>query len=236
MAQKQRVVIIGGSSGMGFQIANEMHKLSYEVLIASRSKEKLEKAREAIGKIETRVLDARNEKEIIHFFSQVGPFDHLVTSAADFYLGPFLTGKTEDAKGYFESKFWGQYCAAKHGAPHIRKGGSILLFSGSANQKPMPHFAAGCAINAAIESLARCLALELAPIRVNAISPGVIVTPLWDTTPEKERNALFTATGKKLPVGRVGKPAEIALAARFLIECGYATGTTVHVDGGFPLV
>src|SRR5579872_1549961 len=184
---KQRLVVIGGSSGMGLETAKLMHKNGYEVMIASRSQKKLEQAQKEIGEIQIHVLDLTLEKEIAKFFSKIGPFDHLVTSAADFYMGPFLTGKTEDARKYFDSKFWGQYCAAKHAAPHIRKGGSITFFSGAANEKPLQNFTTGCAINAAIEGLGRALALELSPIRVNTISPGVIVSPLWDMIPPIDR-------------------------------------------------
>ena len=94
------------------------------------------------------------------------------------------------------------------------------------------HFAAGSAINAAIEGLTRALALELAPLRVNAIAPGTVVTPVWNSVPEKERLAEFERTAERLPVKKVGQPEDIAQAVRFLIECGYATGSIVYVDGG----
>lgn len=100
----------------------------------------------------------------------------------------------------------------------------------------MANFAAGTAINAAIEGLTRALAIELSPIRVNAISPGFIVTPIWDTTPEKERLQAFKEIAQKLPAKRMGQPEDIAHAARFLIECDYITGSVVHVDGGHTIV
>lgn len=236
MTQKGRLVIIGGSSGMGLATAKMMHGLGYEVVIGSRSKAKLEKARQEIGKIEFHVVDLKQEKKIAEFFSELEPFDHLVISGADFFMGSFLNGKTEEARDYFDSKFWGQYCAAKYGAPKIRKGGSITFFSGSANHKPMLNFSAGCAINAAIEALTRALALELSPLRVNTISPGLIETPLWDTIPKEGRLKMFAETAKKLPAKCIGKPDDIAKAVRFLIECHYATGTVIHVDGGYLLI
>ncbi len=151
-------------------------------------------------------------------------------------MGPFLKMSTNDAKHFFDSKFWGQYLAAKIGAPHIRKGGSITFFCGVAGQKPFMNFAAGSAINAAIEGLTRALALELSPIRVNAISPGTVVTPVWDSVLEKERIAEFEETAKRLPAKRVGQPEDIAEAVRYLIQCGYATGSIVYVDGGTRIV
>ncbi len=234
--EHKKIVIIGGSSGMGLATAKMLHSLGHEIVIASRSKDKLKKAVQEIGKAESCILDVTNEKDIARFFDFVGPFDHLVTSAASFTMGPFLKMPSNEARDFFDSKFWGQYLAAKLGAPHIRKGGSITFFCGIAGQKPFMHFAAGSAINAAIEGLTRALALELSPIRVNAISPGTVVTPVWDGLPEKERLAEFEATARRLPVKRVGQPEDIAKAVCYLIQCGYATGSIVYVDGGARIV
>jgi len=236
MPKKSKIIVIGGSSGMGLAIAKMMKDQGSEVIIASRSKEKLEKAKKAIGNVKIYVLDSTSEKELEKFFSSIGPFDHLVITAADFIMGPFLKLKTEEARKFFDSKFWGQYSAAKHGAPRIRKGGSITFFGGTASQKPMMDFAFGSAINSAIEGLARALALELAPIRVNAIAPGTIETPVWNVVPEKERLAIFRKTAEKLPVKRIGKPEDIAEVAAFLINCGFITGSTIYVDGGDHLI
>jgi NAD(P)-dependent dehydrogenase (short-subunit alcohol dehydrogenase family) len=229
-------VIIGGSSGMGLAIAKLLKAQGHEVVIAGRTKKHLEQACKEIGKSEWHLLDITKEKQIEQFFSKIGPFDHLVLTAAAFKMGPFLTMKIEEAKEFFDSKFWGQYCAAKYGAPQIRKGGSITFFGGVAAQKPFLYFSAGSAINAAIEGLTRALALELGPIRVNAISPGTIETPLWNAVPDKERMAQFEEIAQKLPVKRVGQPEDIAHAVLYLINSGYATGSIVHVDGGDRLI
>lgn len=229
-----KVVVLGGSSGMGFAIAKSLHERGHEVVIASRSKEKLAHAQKAMPKAKTFAFDVTKEHEVSALFSSIGAFDHLIITAADFVMGPFLEMKTEEVKRFFDSKFWGQYCAAKYAAPHIRKGGSITFFCGIAGKKPMMHFAAGAAINAGIEGLTRALALELAPLRVNAIAPGTVVTPVWNDVPEKER--LFEELAEKLPVKRVGKPEDFAPAAHFLIECGYVTGTVLYIDGGDHLI
>lgn len=233
---KLRIVIIGGSSGMGLAAAKMLHLLGHEIVIASRSQEKLDHAVKTIGKAESHVLDARDEKELSRFFGALGPFDHLVTTAADFVMGPFLKMPLPEAKQFFDSKFWGQYLAAKWGAPHMRKRGSITFFCGAAGQKPFPNFVVGSAINAAIEGLTRALALELSPLRVNAISPGTVVTPVWDEIPEKERVREFEEAAKRLPAKRVGQPEDIAQAVRYLIECPYATGSIVYVDGGALII
>ncbi len=231
-----RTVLIGASSGMGLATAKMLHSLGHDIVIASRSQDKLQEAKKVIGKVESYVLDVTKEKDIAQFFDSVGSFDHLVTSAAIFVMGPFLKLPLEEAKRFFDSKFWGQYLAAKHGAPHIRKGGSITFFCGVAGQKPFMNFAAGSAINAALEGLTRALALELAPIRVNAVSPGTVVTPVWDVVPEQERLKEFEETANRLPAKKVGQPEDIAQAVAYLIQCSYATGSIVYVDGGARII
>jgi NAD(P)-dependent dehydrogenase (short-subunit alcohol dehydrogenase family) len=231
-----KVVIIGGSSGMGLSIAKMLYDENHEVIIASRSKEKLKNAIKEIGPIESYVLDATSEKDVASFFKETGYFDHLIITAAGFVMGPFLTMPINQAKEFFESKFWSQYLAAKYGAPYLHKGGSITFFCGVAGQKPFLHLASASAINAAIEGLTRALALELAPIRVNAISPGTVSTPVWDSIPEKERLKEFERTAEELPVKKIGKPEDIAKAVRYLIDCDFATGSIVYIDGGARLV
>lgn len=234
--KQQKILVIGGSSGIGLATAKVMADLGYEILIASRSKEKLDKAIHTIGQGKGLVLDISKEDSIIEFFSSLESFHHLVISAADFITGPFLELSLQEARRFFDSKFWGQYCAAKYGAKKIQKGGSITFFSGVASQKPAPQLTVASAINGAIESLTRALAVELAPIRVNAIAPGTIHTPVWDTVSEKERSAYFQAASQKLPARRIGQPEDIAQAVRFLIECGYITGDVIYCDGGDRLV
>jgi NAD(P)-dependent dehydrogenase (short-subunit alcohol dehydrogenase family) len=225
-------IVIGGSSGMGFACAKSLYALGHNVLIASRSEEKLESAKNDIGDIKTKKIDLLDEQSIASFFSEIDSFDHLIVSAADFISGPFLSLKTQDARHFFDSKFWGSYLAVKYGALKISKVGSITLFSGLIGSKPVKSLSCAAAINGAIESLTRCLALELAPIRINAIAPGTVETPVWDTIPEGPRQDYFKQKAKTLPVGRIGKPDDIAKAAIYLIECSFVTGTVLHVDGG----
>lgn len=232
----QKIVIVGGSSGMGLSIAKKMASLGYEIAIASRSKSKLEKASQEIPGLETHVLDVCDEDAVQKFFTSIAPFDHLVISAADFVMGPFLTLKTSEARRFFDSKFWGQYTAIKYAAPKMSKKGSIVLFSGIVFEKPSRGLSVASAINGATEGLTRALAMELAPLRVNAISPGIIETPVWDGMQEQAKKAFFEKAGARLPVGKIGQPEDIAQAAQFLIECPFVTGEVLHCDGGSRLI
>lgn len=148
--------------------------------------------------------------------------------------GPFLEMTIAAGREFFESKFWGPYRVARYAAPHIAKDGSITFFSGAASQRGTPGLAVGSAINAAIEALGRTLAVELAPIRVNTVSPGLIATPVWNTImSEAQRDEFFKQAGAKLPIKRIGQPEEIAHAVRYLIENTYTTGTVLFPDGGY---
>jgi len=150
-------------------------------------------------------------------------------------MGPFLKMDTVKARAAFDSKFWGQYHAARYGAPHIRNGGSIIFFAGIWSQRPVPGGSVVTAINSAVEGLGRALATELAPIRVNTVSPGIVDTPIWSGMAEEEKEAMFKGIAATLPVGRVGRPEEIAQTVLYLMSNGFTTGNTLYVDGGATL-
>jgi len=232
---RKTVVIVGGSSGIGLASAAAASALGARVVMAGRSEQKLDAARRDVeGRIEARRLDMTDDASIEAFFAAVGPLDHLVITASEAALGRFLEIDTADARRFFDSKFWGPYSVARRAAPQIRHGGSITFFSGAAGSRASPGFSCGSAINAAVEALSRTLAVELAPVRVNTISPGLVETPVWETIlPAAERDALFAETAAKLPAGRIGQAEEIADAVLFLIRNAYTTGTTLFVDGGY---
>lgn len=234
--QDQRVVVIGGSSGIGLAIAGAALAEGAEVIIASRSRERLDRARAALGRsVEALTLDIVDEEAVRDFFARLDPFDHLATPGTQGARGPFLQMPTAQARAGFDSKFWGQYLAAKYAAPKLRAGGSMVLIAGAFSQRPAPGSVVQTAINAAVEGLARGLAVELAPIRVNCISPGLVDTPMWAGLSEEQRQAMFRATAAELPAGRVGRPEDIGLAAVYLMRNGFTTGSTLYVDGGRTL-
>jgi NAD(P)-dependent dehydrogenase (short-subunit alcohol dehydrogenase family) len=233
----QKVIIIGGSSGIGLATAQKVSNAGADVVIASRSIDKLEKAKLQInGNVTIHALEVTNEKEVVDFFARTGSFDHLIMTAATGMQGAFLELDTQLAKEAFTSKFWGQYHAAKYGAPFIKEGGSITFFSGALSQKPLPGLSVLAAINSAVETLSRALAIELSPIRVNTVSPGTVVTPAYEGMPEKQRTAYFTSIADRLPAKRVGLPDDIAEAVLLLLTNPFMTGSVLEINGGHPLV
>src|SRR6202044_3353066 len=140
------------------------------------------------------------------------------------------------ARRAFELRYWSALAAVKYGSPNIRKGGSFVLTTGIAGRRPHKGWAVAASVCGTIEALTRALAIELAPIRVNAVSPGLVRTNLWQNMSAAEREQLFESVGKRLPVGRVGEAHDIAQAYLFLMQEGFSTGQTVVVDGGTVLV
>ena len=231
--QGQKIVVIGGSSGMGLATAKMAAAEGASVVIASRSEEKLQVAKSQIqGKVETFTVNVIDEGSVRALFNKVGEFNHLTTPGSEAAMGKFLALDTRKARAAFDSKFWGQYLAAKFGAPRILAGGSITFFSGAWSQKPVPGSSVVTAINSAIEGLGRALAVELAPIRVNTVSPGVMDTPLWAGMKPDKKEAFFNEVAASIPAKRVGRPEEVAQTILYLMSNGYMTGSTVYVDGG----
>jgi NAD(P)-dependent dehydrogenase (short-subunit alcohol dehydrogenase family) len=231
--QGKKIVIIGGSSGIGLATAKAAIAEGAEVVIASRSEEKLRKAKESIpGKVATFSVDARNEESIKTLLEKIGSFDHLATPGSEGVRGPFLQLDPQAARLAFESKFWGQFYAARYAVPRLRQGGSITFMAGSYSQRPKLGAFVMTSINSAIEGLGRGLAVELSPIRVNVVSPGVVDTPMYLRLGEEQRKTMYQQVAASLPVKKVGQAEDIAAAFLFLMGNSYATGTTLYVDGG----
>ena len=173
------------------------------------------------------------------FFSGTGnlrsPCLHY-TAGDTLQLGELAAMDLKKARGAFELRFWSAIAAVKYASPHIREGGSIVLTTGVAGLRPRKGWVVAASGCGAIVSLTRALAVELAPIRVNAVSPGVVRTNLWQNMMEQDRNSMYENVRKTLLVGHVGEPAEIARAYVFLMQEGYSTGQVLVVDGGAVLV
>jgi NAD(P)-dependent dehydrogenase (short-subunit alcohol dehydrogenase family) len=227
----RRVLVVGGSSGIGAAAARAFAGQGAEVLIASRSQARLDAALAAIGgQAHAAVLDTGDEAAVERFFAREGRFDHVVVSAAQTASGPVRALPLADAYAAMQSKFWGAYRVAR--VADIAEGGSLTLVSGFLSVRPSKSSVLQGAINAALEALARGLALELAPVRVNAVSPGLIDTPLWSRLDEAARRATFEGAAARLPARRVGQAEDVARAILYLAGTPFATGSTVRVDGG----
>lgn len=234
----QRVVIVGGSSGIGLEIARQCAERGAEAHIASRSTQRLAAAYEELGsdRIHTHSLDFAHESSVRRTFETIGRFHHLAITAAQGLGGLFLDLEAGQMREVFEGKFMGQCITARAAVPHLESTGSIIFFSSLASHRAMSGLSAIAAMNGAIESLMRTLALELRPIRVNAVVPGVIDTPAHAWMGDDKRREWFAELAKLLPAGRVGNPADAAHGALFLMENSFTTGTLLHIDGGHSVV
>ncbi|CAG1006943.1 MAG: SDR family oxidoreductase [Rhizobiaceae bacterium] len=226
----QTVAVFGGSSGIGLATAQAAHALGANVTIASRSAIRLREAANAIGGAETAALDIRDADAVRRFFEQRHPFDHIVVSAAELAVGPLRKRSLADERAAMDSKFWGAVHVAH--AARIRPGGSLTLVSGMIGVRPTGGATMLSAINAAIDALAKALATEMAPIRINCVSPGRIETAWWDFLPAADRQALFDRTAAALPLKRIGRAEEVAAQIVHLMQNGFMTGSVVLVDGG----
>lgn len=234
MPTEKKIVIIGGSSGMGLATAQRLALEGLHVVIASRSEKKLQAALSKIeGTAESKSLDFTDEQSVRSFFEWVGPFDHLVLMAAGLPAwGTLPEIETVALESAFKAKFWGHFFCAKYALPKLRESGSILFTIGGAARSAIPGTAGVAAVNGAIMCMAFTLAKELAPIRVNILSPGLVDTPAYNWMSNEEKQGFFKQMGGDLPVGRVGKADEIAEAAHYLLMNGYTTGAILDVDGG----
>jgi NAD(P)-dependent dehydrogenase (short-subunit alcohol dehydrogenase family) len=236
--KEKRIVILGGTSGLGFAVAEAAAREGASIVIASANAERVERAGAALPNgTECHVIDATDESQVKGFFDRIGAFDHLVYTAGDpLLIGEFAQTSIADARRAFDVRFWGAFTAAKYGAAQIRAGGSIVLTTGIASLRPSKGWVVPSSLLGAMESMTRALAVELAPIRVNIVSPGVVKTALWNPMPEEARNALYRDVGAKLLVGRVGEASEVAETYLYLMRQSFSTGQMVVVDGGGVLV
>src|SRR6202789_4296365 len=236
--QDKRVVVLGGSSGIGLAVAQLAAAQGAKVVIASSNAERVEKAVASAGReVQGQAVDLSDERAVATFFSKLGPFDHLVFTAGDsLHLHELAATDLQQARHAFELRYWAALAAVKYGSPYIRQHGSIVLTTGIAGQRPRKGWVIAASVCGTIEALARALAVELAPIRVNAVSPGVVRTNLWQSLTAAEREHLYESVGTSLPVGRVGEPHDIAKAYMFLMQEEFSTGQNIVVDGGTVLV
>lgn len=234
--RNKKVVVIGGSAGMGLSIAKEAYQKGASIVIGGRTLEKLENAAKEIGdNVEFEVIDTMNEESVKSFFEKIGAIDYLTTPGSSVKMSNIKDLPLEDAMYTMNNKFFGQYLCAKYA--QINNGGSITLFSGILSRRPGQSDSILAPTNTAVETLGKALARELAPIRVNTIAPGLVAgTDAYKMMPEEMREGMYDYVSSILPLGKVGNPEEIANATLMVMSNTFMTGTTVDVDGGGLLV
>jgi NAD(P)-dependent dehydrogenase (short-subunit alcohol dehydrogenase family) len=236
----QKILIMGGSSGIGLATARAAAAAGAAVTIASRSQERLSAALAGLPDgCDAEAVDSNDEDAIAALFERVGELDHLVYTAGG-PLDPRAQGPLEGialnaARDVFEARFWGAVAAVKHAAPRIRPGGSVTLTSGTTAVRPTARTTLADASAGAVETLAKGFAIALAPVRVNAVRPGTILTPRLTGIPEPQREPLFAAFTARTLVKKMGEPEEVAEAFLFLMGNGFVTGSVITVDGGLLL-
>jgi len=238
--EQQKVVVMGGSSGIGLATVRQLAARGAAVVATGRDAGRLRDAVGALGRearVTTSAVDARDRASLDAFFAQQDGLDHLVlTLSGGEGAGPFAQLDLAALRRGFEDKFWPQVEAAQAAMPYLRAGGSITFVSAISARIARPGTAGLAAINGAIEAMVGTLARELAPSRVNAVSPGVIDTSWWDRMPAQAKAELFRQEAAALPVARVGQPDDVAQAILLLVENGFVTGTVLACDGGLHLL
>jgi NAD(P)-dependent dehydrogenase (short-subunit alcohol dehydrogenase family) len=218
---EQRIVVLGGTSGIGFAVAKAASEAGARVVVGSSSQARVTAAVAALGAgAEGRAVDLSDETATRAFFAAVGGFDHLVYTAGEPLRLLGLDADLAEIRRFFELRYWGALAAAKHGRKAIRGGGSLVFTSGSAGARPLgPGWAAASSLCGAMEGLTRALAVELK-------------TDLWAGMGEAARDAFYATEAARLPVGHAGEVAEIAQGYLYLIGQTYVTGQVLHIDGG----
>jgi NAD(P)-dependent dehydrogenase (short-subunit alcohol dehydrogenase family) len=233
----ESVVIVGGSHGIGAAAARAFARSGAGVMITGRSKDRLDELVENIAwtrhQPRAHQLDATDEAAVADFFAGTGPIDHLVLAASPGAVGsgPFASLDSGALRQAFDGKFFAHFNALR--AAQVRK--SVTVITAASARAAYAGAAGLAAVNGALEAMIRPLAIELAPVRINAVSPGIIDTPWWDALPADQRAALFASAAAITPVRRVGRPEEVAEAVLYLAGADFVTGTVLECTGGAHL-
>lgn len=233
------VMVVGASSGMGHATAALLHRRGAHVIMVGRDEQRLAVAASAIGddRLTPHAADMTRADDRQHLFAAADRLDHLVVTAADLAYAPVPEVTEEIMDTVLRSKVVAPFFLAQQAARRLPPGGSITLVSGIAADRPLPTGVLTGTVNGALDAMVRGLALALAPIRVNTVSPGWVDTPLWrGITDETGKRAAFAAMTEKIPAHRIGTPEDVAEAIVAVMGNGFITGSTSYVDGGQRLV
>nr|WP_314434987.1 SDR family oxidoreductase [uncultured Brevundimonas sp.] len=226
----QSVLVVGGSSGIGRATATLAAALGAQVVIASRSAEKMEAAAAAIPGASWRTVDVTRDASVKSLFADGAVWDHVIVTGSEVGMDAVRALPMATAQAAVDSKFWGFYRVARFA--NIAPGGSLGVVAGFLATRPAAKRALMGAINGALEALVQGLALELRPVRVNAVSPALVRTEMWDGMDPAARTTMFETMAARYPAGVIGQPEDIARQLLLLAATPYATGTVVTLDGG----
>ncbi len=233
----QTVVVIGGSAGIGLETARRARAEGAEVVLTARDPGRLERAAIELGAKGSAAFDATDFDRLDRFFAELPtPIDHVMVTAGGPYYGPLATMDFDRARRDVEQHLWLTLRVARNAAGTVRPGGTLLLVSGTGGRRPAVGYTVLSTFTAGLPALAKVLALELAPVRVNVIAPGFVDTPLSASILgdqlEQRREELRTT----LPIGRVVGPGDVAALAVHIMTNTALTGATFDIDGGQQLV
>ncbi|WP_426239141.1 SDR family oxidoreductase [Pararhizobium sp. DWP1-1-3] len=235
MRKIKTYAVIGGTSGMGLGLAQRLVERGDRVLIGGRNAGRLEAAARKLGPLATaRSVDIEDRASLTTFFAGQEELAGLFTPGTTYRTASFREADAETAESPFRAKFWGQYWAVHTALPYFARDAAIVLMSGAASVRPAGN-PAYSACNAAIEGLARALAVELRPIRVNCLSLGPIDSNLWRNRDASIREPVFDSWRALALTGEVGTVDDAAGAALFLLDNGNMNGSTIYSDGGYTM-
>jgi NAD(P)-dependent dehydrogenase (short-subunit alcohol dehydrogenase family) len=233
----QTVVLIGGSAGIGRATAQLARAQGADVILTGRNAERLEAAAREVGAKTTAAFDVTDLAQLDAFFAGLDePFDHLLLTGPGPYYAPLREIDLDRARADVDNHIVGQLHLARAAAPHMRPGGTLLFMGGTGGRKAEPGFAVIGAMTAALPALARVLAVELAPVRVNVLAAGFVDTPLSAQLLGDDLEARRRQLRDTLPIGRVVEPEDVAALAIHVMTNTALTGATFDIDGGQQLI
>jgi len=238
--KNKHIVIVGGTSGIGLAVARAAIREEARITVASSNAANVDAAVQRLGGATAGVvMDVTKESSVEAAIGQLGEFDHLIFTAGDWNpvrRGALAETDLDRAHALFAVRFWGALAVVKHARSHLATEGSITLTDGMIAHRPRKDSAVSTAMAGAIEHLTRALSVELAPVRVNAVCPGLVRTDVWNAIPDDRREEQFRQMTQRQPLPRIGEPEEVAEAYLYLMRAGYTTGQILQVDGGGSVV
>lgn len=235
--KKKKIIVIGGSSGIGKAVAEMAAEWGNQVILTSRSLEKAEATARAIGsKTIGRALDVSDEAQVQAFFEPTTEIDHIYIAAGGTKLGPLTEGKLEEHMVAFNTRLLGSLQVVRAAISKMNHGGSFVFTGGVSTDRPISGAWVSGLGTAAAEQLARVLVMEFPGFRFNAVSPGYTDTPMWDVIMGEHKAQLLADIAAKIPVKKIATPAEVAAAVLFLMSNASINGETIHIDGGSRLI